>query len=71
MKTDTKTKTNVLTAEDVKYLRYPLPESWKKAAGMLKGRKNLVDPVRHQRTIRQEWEARLKRQTQLANGKHS
>lgn len=71
MKTTTKIKHNVLTAEDVKHLRYPLPESWKKAAGMLKGRKNLVDPVKYQRNIRQEWEVRLKRQTQLTNSKHS
>ena len=68
--THTKTKARVLTAEDVKNIRYPIPESWKKAAGMLKRRKHLVDPLKYQRSIRKEWEKRLQRQIKLASRKY-
>lgn len=41
----TQPKARILTLEDVGHLRYPLPESWKKTAGLLKERKGLLDPV--------------------------
>lgn len=60
----TKTKgARIITLEELPTLRYPLPASWKKAAGMLRGRK--IDPVKYQRQIRAEWEKRLKRQYHL------
>jgi hypothetical protein len=59
-------RATVLNTEDVKNLRYPIPLSWKKAAGMLKGRKRLENPVTYQHKIRKEWETRFKRQTRLA-----
>jgi hypothetical protein len=46
--------------------RQEIPESWKRAAGMLKGRKKRIDPVKYQREIRKESETRLKRQFALA-----
>ena len=62
-----KSKAKIIKAEDVSKLRYPIPESWKKAAGMLKGRK--IDAVKYQRKIRQEWETRLKKlERQLRSG---
>lgn len=57
-------RAKVIKPRELATLRYPLPESWKKAAGLLKGRK-LIDPVEYQRTIRKEWESRLKRQYHL------
>jgi hypothetical protein len=60
----------ILTVEDVRYLRYPIPESWKKAAGLLKSRKNLTNPLKYQRHVRKEWEGRLKRQVGFAAAKH-
>jgi hypothetical protein len=54
----------VYTPEEWAAHRQPLPKSWKRAAGMLKGRK--IDPVKYQREIRAEWEKRLRRQYQLA-----
>ena len=62
-------KAKILTPDEVKHLRYPLPESWKKAAGMLKGRKNLVDPLKYQRSVRKEWEQRFDKQRILASRK--
>ena len=55
----TQQKEKIVKAEDLKNLRYPLPESWKKAAGILKGRK--INALKYQRQIRAEWEKRLKR----------
>lgn len=45
--------------------RQEIPESWKRAAGMLKGRGKMMDPVKYQREIRKESEVRLKRQFAL------
>ena len=50
----------ILTKEDLKRYKQPLPQSWKKAAGLLKGKK-VVDPVAYQRGVRAEWEKRLKK----------
>lgn len=48
----------VITAKELPKLRYTLPESWKKAAGILKGKN--IDPLEYQKKVRQEWEKRLK-----------
>ena len=45
-------------------LRYPLPESWTNAIGLLKGKR--IDPLRYQKQIRKGWEKRLKRQIALS-----
>ncbi|MCI0542300.1 hypothetical protein L0Y69_00905 [bacterium] len=44
-----------------------LPKSWKKAAGLLKGRG--MNGVAYQRKVRQEWEARMKKLEQMAKKK--
>ena len=59
MKTNTQTKTRIHTSEDAKHLRYPLPESWKKAAGMLKHKK--VNALAYQKRVRAEWDQRFKK----------
>ena len=57
----------ILTPADLENKRYPLPASWKKAAGLLKGRG--IDPLAYQRTIRAEWDKRLSRNLKLAKKK--
>lgn len=37
MATKTKQQARIITPEQLSTLRYPLPDSWKRAAGMLKG----------------------------------
>lgn len=59
----TLTKQKISTAG--KKTSQPLPESWKKAAGLLKGRKT-PDPLAYQRSVRQEWETRMKKLEKLA-----
>ena len=49
----------ILTVDEVDKLRYPLPQSWIRAAGLLKHKK--IDPVNYQKKIRNEWESRLKK----------
>lgn len=44
-------------------LRYPLPKSWKKAAGILKGRE--VDALKYQKEIRSAWRKRLEKLEKL------
>jgi len=44
----------VVTPEEVEKLRYPLPESWKKAAGLLRHKRKALE--RHLKTIRSEWD---------------
>ncbi|MFA4846050.1 MAG: hypothetical protein WC654_05830 [Patescibacteria group bacterium] len=41
--------------------RINIPLAWKKAAGLLRGRK--IDPVGYQKKIRKEWESRLEKLT--------
>ena len=53
----------VITPEEAKKLRYPLPESWKKAAGILKGKR--IDGVKYQRQVRKEWDDRMKQLEKL------
>jgi hypothetical protein len=54
----------VITPEELKNLRYPLPESWRKAAGILRGRN--IHPLRYQRHVRRAWEERLEKLDKLA-----
>lgn len=49
----------ILTIKDLPKLRYPVPESMIRAAGLLKGRK--INSLRYQKKIRQEWEQRFKK----------
>ncbi|HEX9722493.1 MAG TPA: hypothetical protein VGA53_04475 [Candidatus Paceibacterota bacterium] len=44
----------ILTPDQAKNLRYPLPKSWGAAVGILKGKKR-VDALKHQKQIRKEW----------------
>lgn len=48
----------VIAPEDVENLRRPLPLSWKKAAGILRGKR--INALEYQKKIRQEWDRRLK-----------
>ena len=52
-------KVKIIKAGDVKNLRYPLPESWKRVAGILKGKK--INALKYQRQVRAGWEKRLKK----------
>jgi hypothetical protein len=53
MKTIQHQHTKVITPSELNMLRYPLSESWKKAAGLLKNRKKAL--ARHLETVRKEW----------------
>jgi len=48
----------VITPLQLKTLRYPLPQSWIKVAGILKGKKK-VNALSYQKQIRKGWVARL------------
>lgn len=43
----------VMSPEEVKHLRYPIPESMKRAAGLLKRHKKALE--HHLQTVRREW----------------
>lgn len=49
----------VITPKELRETERPLPGAWLRAAGILKRKK--IDPLRYQKKIRQEWEARLKK----------
>ena len=49
----------IYTKDELKQIRYTLPKSWWRAAGLLRHKK--LNPVAYQKKIRQEWENRLKR----------
>ena len=44
----------ILTPEELREYKVPLPASWKKAAGLL--RKKRKDLERHLETVRKEWD---------------
>ena len=46
-----------------------LPQSWIKAAGILRNKK--IDPMQYQREIRRGWEVRLRKLEQLKRPVHS
>lgn len=54
----------VISPEEAEKLRYPLSETWKKAAGILRGRR--IDPLLHQKQARDEWNERTKNLEKLA-----
>jgi len=56
----------VITLEELRTMKRPLPKGWREAAGMLKGRKHIPDPVAYQKAIRKEWEDRFQKQLRLA-----
>ncbi len=58
------TKAKILTVQEAKQLRYPIPESMIRVVGLLKGRK--INGLSYQKQIRKEWDRRLKRQIKLA-----
>ncbi len=73
MTTATKNRTRregatILTQTDLEHKRCPIPESWKKAVGILKGRR--IDPLVYQRQTRGAWGKRLSRQVTLARRRH-
>ena len=47
----------ILSIDQLDKLRYPLPRSLIRAAGLLKHKK--IDPVKYQKKIRKEWESKL------------
>ena len=49
-----KQEATILTPEEVKHMHYPLPESWKKAAGLLRGKRKALEL--HLKTVRKEWD---------------
>ena len=53
----------ILTPKEVMEYRVPLPASWKKAAGLLKGRK--IDGLKYQKQIRKEWDERTRKLERL------
>ena len=54
----------ILTPEELKEARHPLPKSWTDAAGILKGKKR-VDALKYQKQIRREWDRRSKELSRL------
>lgn len=64
MKTLTKQKTYPSVLERLNIPPGKIPESWKRAAGILKGKR--IDGLVYQKEIRAEWERRWKKQIRLA-----
>jgi len=64
MHTLTKSKINlvqqgvtvVIIPEELPEMRYPLPESWRKAAGLLRDRRTELEE--HLARVRNEWDAK-------------
>lgn len=48
----------VITPRELKALRFPIPQSWIKAAGILKGKKK-VNALAYQKQIRKAWDRKL------------
>lgn len=51
----------IINPEELDDLKLPLPESWRKAAGILRNKK--IDPVAYQKRMRRQWGERIKRIT--------
>ena len=66
MTTKTIEKAKILTPQELENYRYPIPESWLKVIGILKGKKK-VNALAYQRKIRKEWSRRLAKLERLAN----
>ena len=47
-------KAQIITVQDLPKLRYPLPESWRKAAGLLKHKRKELEA--HLEEVRNEWD---------------
>lgn len=56
----------ILNLEQTVHLRYPIPDSMIRAAGLLRGKKN--NALNDQKKMRKEWDKRLQRQVKLAFG---
>ncbi|PIR44490.1 MAG: hypothetical protein COV10_04520 [Candidatus Vogelbacteria bacterium CG10_big_fil_rev_8_21_14_0_10_51_16] len=54
---------SISALKHLKNNKAPLPKAFLNAIGILKGKK--IDPLKYQKTIRQEWERRLKKQIRL------
>jgi len=59
----------VITLQELRTRKQPIPASWRRVAGMLKGR-DTIDPVQYQKDIRAEWEQRLQKQIAIASSSH-
>ncbi len=66
MATNTAKQAKVLTPQELQHMRYPLPRSWTKAAGILKGKRQ-INPLTYQKEIRKEWDSRLKKLQQITD----
>ena len=51
--TKTRQKTSILTPEETAKLRYPIPKSLDRAAGLLRNKKKALE--RHLQKVRREW----------------
>ena len=49
----------ITSIDELDKLRYPLPKSWIRTAGIWKNKK--IDPIKYQKQVRREWEVRLKK----------
>lgn len=49
----TQQKAKIITPEELKSIRYPLPESLNRAAGLLRHKKKALE--RHLQKVRKEW----------------
>jgi len=65
MPTKTLEKARIITPQGLKTLRNPVPRSWLKAAGILKGKKK-INALAYQKQIRKTWETRLAKLEGLA-----
>lgn len=63
MSTKTLSKAKVLTPRELENYRYPLPQAWIDAVGILKGKK--INALKYQRQIRKEWRKRMSRLERL------
>lgn len=58
-----KPQAKILTVEELEHHRIRLPESWTRAAGLLKGKKR-INGLTYQKQVRKEWDKRLKKLVQ-------
>jgi hypothetical protein len=65
MPTKTTEQAKILTLQQLKTMRYPLPQSWLNVAGILKGGKK-VNALVYQKRIRKGWGKRLAKLEHLA-----
>jgi len=65
MPTKTLDKARLITPQQLTAARNPVPRSWLKVAGILKGKKK-INALAYQKQIRKTWETRLAKLERLA-----